>query len=124
MKEYEISKHPLTGDIMWKLPYTPVSISLVSKFINENYYDHYTLSFFDSLTQQTMEIDNYVADIIDDITKIIAIISSAEHTFINFIGVNSWSDSYVIGVDFTRGNYKTGKTYHFNTITKILEDID
>ena len=102
MEDYKVMKHPITGDIMWMLSYSEKDFKFVEKFINENYHEAYTLSFYDKLTRNTLEITNHIEEIKDKITEIVSEISAQEHTFVYFIGVNSFSDSYVIGVDFTR----------------------
>lgn len=105
MKDYKIMKHPITGDVMWMLSYSEKDFELVKKFIDENYHETYTISFYDNLTGKTLEIINSIKEIKNDIKKIVSEVSEKEHTFIRFIGVNSFSDSYVIGIDFTRGYF-------------------
>lgn len=111
MNNYTITKHPFTGELMWLCEYTPESVLLVEKFIKENYHENYTLSIFDSVTNRTLEIVNPVNEIIDEVTKIIDFVSNTEHTFVKFIGINSISNSYVVGVDFTRGRIPVPSFY-------------
>ena len=67
----------------------------------------------DKLTGNTLEITNHIKEIKDKITGIVSEISVQEHTFVYFIGVNSFSDSYVIGVDFTRGHFNVPGIYTY-----------
>ncbi|MDE7234102.1 MAG: hypothetical protein K2N29_03475 [Ruminiclostridium sp.] len=116
MSNYVVVPGPL-GEPVWKCEHTPESILLVKKYIEENYHEDYTLCIVDQLTNETLEITNPICKIIDNITDIISFISSTEHTFVDWVGLNRLSDSYVVGMEFTRGEinipstckYKNGK---------------
>ena len=105
MEDYKISKHPITGDLMWSLTYSPKDFKLVERFIKENYHKNYKISFFDAFSGRTLEITNPISKIVDEIEEMICTISCIEHTFVNFIGINRLSESYVISIDFSRGNF-------------------
>ena len=58
---YEKKKHQLTGDTIWKINDIDLAItdggsSIVKDFIDENKYDDYTLSIYDEITKNTIEI--------------------------------------------------------------------
>ena len=94
--------HPLTRDPLWIFESNEgMKLSMISKFTKENYHEAYSLSVYDNLTDMTMEI-------FCEVSEIVGIIMSAEHTDMSFIGVNSLTKSYVVGVMFTRGNLKYG----------------
>ena len=59
---YEITKKPLTGDIMWKVNDLDLAIadagkSIIQAFIEDNLHESYSLSIFDILTENTVEIE-------------------------------------------------------------------
>ncbi|MGN1036515.1 MAG: hypothetical protein ACI4PX_01950 [Ruminococcus sp.] len=105
MEDYKISKNPITGDLMWLFTNSQNDSQLVRKFIKENYHGNYTISFFDALSKRTLEITNPTSEIVDAIEEIVCTVSNSEHTFVNFVGINSLSKSYVIGMEFTHGNF-------------------
>ena len=108
--DYEIMENPMTGDIMWKindidLAITDCGKSLMEKFIRQYKNEGYTLSIYDDITKNTIEID---ASIIE-IPEIVSNIYRAEHaTPMNFIGINSLTDSYVVGMTLTKGHIDFG----------------
>lgn len=79
--------------------------SLVEAFIASHEHEGYTLSIFDSSTGNTIEIDcpqsemSQIAEYIYQLEK---------GTPLTFIGVNSMSDSYVVGMSITRGRIEFG----------------
>ncbi len=103
MAEYEEKLFPSTGDVIW-IPKDDNGISLINEFIVKNYYKNYSLSLYDSITSKTMEISADISDFVDVVTFVM----NVEHSIINFMGVNSISSSYVIGLDFTRGRFEFG----------------
>lgn len=121
MSLYKDFKHPVTGNAMRKLTYSENDFQMIKDFIDENYNEDYTLSFFDTLTNLTIEFDNKVSEVLNDIPYIVSTISSIEHTFCHWIGVNRLSDSYVVSIDISRGILEVNNIYHFNTDTKKIE---
>lgn len=75
----------------------------ISDFLKNNYHKDYTLSIFNSLEQATIEV---ICDF-DSMVDVIMYVSNVEHDFPVWIGVNELSDSYVVGMDFTRGHLHT-----------------
>ncbi|MBD5464776.1 MAG: hypothetical protein HDR22_02985 [Lachnospiraceae bacterium] len=106
MEAYKVKTHPLTGDLIWQLTYSQSDFALVEKFIDENYYADYTISFYDAITGATLELANKVSEIKDNIAELVCKLSCIEHTFVHFVGINSLSESYVISIDFSRGNFR------------------
>lgn len=112
---YEITKNPLTGDIMWKvndidLAITDAGKSFVQAFIKSNFYENYSLSIFDILTENTVEIECDTSQI----PQIVAHIYNIEHSApLTFIGVNCLTNSYIVGMSFTKGQISFG-FYKFN----------
>ena len=110
MADYVVSQHPFTGDILWRvndddLAVTDGGESLVQAFIEQNKHDDYTLSIFDSNTNQTVEI---MCDI-NNMPRIVSFIYNLEHaTPLTFIGLNAISKSYVVGMNLTRGRIEFG----------------
>lgn len=82
----------------------------IRDFLNQNYHDGYTLSIYDNLQQSTVEIICAVNEMVNAIMYV----SSVEHDFPAWIGVNEWSDSYVVGMDFTRGRILTPSVCEYN----------
>ena len=67
MSNYEITKHQITGDVLWKIEDTDLAITdgglrIVKEFIEKNNYNDYTLSIFDEMTGNTIEIDTDIKD--------------------------------------------------------------
>ena len=103
------STHPMTGDPMWMVEDISLALggvsSLVEKFIASHKHDDYTLSIFDTATGNTIEIDcpqGEMPQIAEYIYQL------AKGTPLTFVGVNSMSDSYVVGMTITRGRIEFG----------------
>ena len=120
---YEIMKNQMTGDVVWKindrdLAITDCGKSLMEKFIRQYKNEGYTLSIYDDITKNTIEID----DSIIEIPEIVSNIYRAEHaTPMNFIGINSLTDSYVVGMTLTKGHIDFG---HYKYINGNLKKMD
>ncbi len=112
---YEITKNPLTGDVMWRVNDLDLAISdagkaIMQAFIEDNLCESYSLSIFDILTESTIEIECDV----NQIPQIVSYVYRIEHGMpLTFIGVNSLTDSYVVGMSFTKGHLGGG-FYTFN----------
>lgn len=113
---YEKAKHQLTGDILWKINDIDLAItdggsSIVKDFIDENKYDDYTLSIYDEITKNTIEIDAKI----DEIPIIVSMIYKAEHASpMTFIGVNKLTKSYVVGMNLAKGHIELGSYRYIN----------
>ncbi len=81
----------------------------IRKFLERNYHQDYTLSIYDTLGQDAVEV---ICDY-DSMVDVIVYVSNAEHDFPEWIGVNDLSESYVVGMSFTRGNIKTSSVYEW-----------
>ena len=98
-----------TGDILWKvedisLPLGGVT-DLISEFIDKNRHEGYSLSIFDTLTSNTMEIEcslEEMPEIVDYVYHI------EKGTPLTFVGVNSLSESYVVGMFMCKGDVQFG----------------
>ena len=74
--------------------------SLLKKFIDEHPHDRWTLSIYNTLTDDTAEIECSIGDI----PQIVSFIYNLEHAApMTFIGENPLSESYVVGMCCTRG---------------------
>lgn len=91
------------------LTYGHESILEMSDFLENNKMSDYSLSIFDKNEQRTVEID---CDF-EDIMKVIMIFINVEHAFPRWIGINPVSESYVVGMEFTRGRFHTPSYYKF-----------
>lgn len=109
--DYEKKKHQLTGDTIWKINDIDLAItdggsSIVKDFIDENKYDDYTLSIYDEITKNTIEIDAKI----NEMPIIVSMVYKVEHaTPMTFIGVNKLTKSYVVGMNLTKGHIEFGK---------------
>ena len=114
--DYEKEKHQLTGDTLWKindndLAITDGGLSIVKDFIDENKYDDYTLSIYDEITKNTIEIDAKI----NEMPIIVSMVYKVEHaTPMNFIGVNKLTKSYVVGMNLTKGHIECGSYRYIN----------
>lgn len=86
-----------------KLTYGNEGFKEIKDFLKNNYHEGYTLSIFNNLEQATVEI----ACDFDSMVEVITYVTNVEHDFPEWIGVNELSDSYVLGMNFTRGSIKT-----------------
>ena len=100
-----------------KLTYGVEGFKEIKKFLNDNYNEEYTLSIYDIAASSTAEIMCDFNEMLD----VIMLVSNVEHDFQAWIGVNELSDSYVVGLRFTRRNIETPAVYRFkdNTLKKI-----
>ncbi len=114
--DYEKKKHQLTGDTIWKINDIDLAIkdggsSIVKDFIEENKYDDYTLSIYDEITKNTIEIDAKI----NEMPIIVSMVYKVEHaTPMTFIGVNKLTKSYVAGMNLTKGNIEFGSYRYIN----------
>lgn len=90
----------------------------IKEFLNKNYHEGYTLSIYNKLDQNTVEVICDFKNMLD----VISYVSNVEHDFPEWIGVNELSESYVVGIDFTRGHIKTPSVYEWNNETLIFRD--
>ena len=89
------------------LPYGQEGLAEIKKFLEENRHEGYTLSLYNILEECAAEIDCSF----DEIFQIICYAVDAEHDFPAWIGVNELSESYVVGLNFTRGRIQTPAVY-------------
>ena len=89
--------------LLKQLTYGNEGIQEISKFLNDNYQEGYSLSIYNILEQDTIEV---ICDF-DSMVDVILYIVNVEHDFPIWIGVNELSDSYVVGLNFTRGRFHT-----------------
>lgn len=110
---YAKTTHPLTHNPMWQVKDMDLAThddgkAMMEKFIEEYKQPDYTLSIFDNLTKRTIEIDAPLSEM----PKIVAYIYRIEKAApLTFIGANSATKSYVVGMSLTRGNLKCPGSY-------------
>lgn len=111
MNNYKFNEvtHPLTGDVMWQIDDISLALgglsSLIEKFISKYRHNDYSLSVYDNRTSKTIEI----ACDINEMPRIVEYVYDLEKgTPLKFIGLNSLSKSYVIGMSISRGRVKFG----------------
>ncbi len=107
--KYTETVMPLTGDPLWKVDDISLALGgveeLVQKFIEKHKHTDYSLSIFDSQTNQTIEIDCGI----DEMSIIVDYVYHLEKgTPLTFIGLNSMSDSYVVGMTISQGRIDFG----------------
>ena len=86
-----------------RLTYGNESFKEIAGFLMENYHKDYSLSIYNSLEQSTIEV---ICDF-NSFVDVIVYVSNIEHDFPALIGVNEISDSYVVGMAFTKGHLHT-----------------
>ena len=86
-----------------QLTYGNEGIQEIRDFLKKNYQDNYSLSIYNILEQDTIEVMCDFENMVDVILYVV----KAEHDFPTWIGVNELSDSYVVGLNFTRGHLHT-----------------
>ncbi len=100
---------PLTGDPIWQANDISLALGgideLIQLFIQKHNHPNFTLSIFDTVTNKTIEIDC----LIDEMPTLVDYIYHLEKgTPLAFIGINSVSDSYVVGMRISRGSIEFG----------------
>ena len=90
-----------------RLTYGNEGFKEIKDFLNQNYHKDYTLSIYNNLEQSAMEV---ICDF-DSMMDVIFYVVNVEHDFPAWIGVNELSDSYVVGLNFTRGHLHTPSVY-------------
>ena len=105
--------------MMKQLTYGDDGFEEIEEYLKNTELKNFTLSFFDMMTNMTMEI---IADY-SDFLSIIKYVSAIEHDFPAWIGANMFSASYVVGLNFTRGHLKTPSTYRWENSRLIQVDL-
>lgn len=100
---YTVELRGVENMIPMRLTYGNEGFNEIRDFLKKHYYKNYTLSIFDTIAQATIEV---TCDF-DDMVDVIIHVSNVEHDFPAWIGVNELSDSYVVGIAFTRGRLST-----------------
>ena len=75
----------------------------IQEFLVQNYHKDYTLSIYNICEQATAEVFCNYENMID----VIMYVENVEHHYPESIGINELSDSYVVGMNFTRGHLHT-----------------
>ncbi len=92
-----------------KLTYGNEALSEIERFLHDNFHEGYTLSLYNILEESTAEI----ACPFEEMLSAIATAANIEHDFPAWIGINELSESYVVGLKFTRGRLETPGIYEF-----------
>lgn len=86
-----------------QLTYGNEGFKEIQDFLKQNYNKDYTLSIYNSCEQATVEVICAYEEMLD----VIMYVTNVEHNFPAWIGVNELTDSYVVGIDFTREHLHT-----------------
>lgn len=101
--------HPLTGDPLWKIEDLSLPVGgvqeLIEAFIREHPHEDYSLSIRDTLDGGNIEIECTLADMPQFVE---AVFHAEKGSPLSFVGMNSQSDSYVVGMPFYRGRIEPG----------------
>ena len=99
------------------LTYGPKGFEEIQDFLTTYPKDDYSLSIYNITEQNTAEINCSFDEMLD----VIMLVSSTEHDFPHWIGINRLSDSYVVGMKFAMGRIQTPAIYEYKdgTLTKI-----
>jgi len=102
-----------------ELTYGNEAFKEIRSFLQEHYQEDYTLSIYDIASQATIEVKCSFEDIVDAILYV----STVEKDFPAWIGVNELSNSYVVGINFSRGQLHTPSICEYkNGKFKIVEE--
>lgn len=83
--------------------------SIIEKFISEHLHNDWTLSIYDTNTFGTIEVDC----LIKDIPYVVSLVYDTEcASSITFVGENPLSESYVIGMELTKGTLNVPGIYN------------
>lgn len=116
---YVIARHPLTGDPMWRFRRDAGgALALIGRFVEENFFPDYTLSIYDTLSEGSGAKISGVRP--EDISRVVSIICGWEHVAeIPWIGLNSWTDSYVVAMPMSRGNIQGPHRYEGGKLVPV-----
>ena len=92
-----------------KLSNRTASFKEIEMYFNSNKKGNYTLSIYDEMSQSTIEI----ICSFDQMLSVIMLVTDMEHDFPNWIGMNELTNSYVVGMNFTRENLHTSNVYEY-----------
>ncbi len=106
---YKETTNKLTGDVMWKIDDFALAtggvMSLIEQFIQKYKHPEYCLSIYDTITSKTIEITCEF----DEIPKIVDKIYRLENgTPLTFVGINSITNCYIVGMSIAKGNIDFG----------------
>lgn len=101
--------HPITNDVMWIIDDISLAsgglFSLIEQFITQYPYQDFSLSIYDNETEHAIGI---ICDM-DEMPQIVEHIYHLEKgTPLTFVGVNSVSKSYVVGMSISQGRIEFG----------------
>lgn len=100
-----------------ELTYGNEGFKEISDFLKDNCHKDYSLSIFDINQSSTIDIE---CDFVDMVT-VISFVSSIEHDFPAWIDIDELSNSYIVGLEFTRGSLSSG-SYIWKNNTLMKED--
>lgn len=92
-----------------KLTYGNEAFEEIKAFLKNYHREGYTLSIFNMAENNAVDVNCKFDEIIDVIVRV----SEIEHDFPSWIGINELSDSYVVGMNFTRGIIHTPAIYRY-----------
>jgi hypothetical protein len=122
--KYTIIQTP-TGDPLWKVIDEDGALTGIQNIMDEfisSYSDRihgWSLSIFDTLSRSTVEIEAPV----EEMSKIAAYVYTLEHAApLDFIGLNSLTDSIVVGMSLYKGNFHTGCCYKAENGKLVLQE--
>lgn len=106
---YEETMHAITNDVIWIIEDISLAsgglFSLIKRFTTQYPHQDFSLSIFDNETANTIEI---ICGI-DEMPQIAEYIYHLEKGMpLTFVGVNSVSKSYVVGMSISRGRIEFG----------------
>lgn len=93
-----------------KLIYGFEGLSEIHDFLRAEKREGYSLSLYNEMDETAAK----VACSFDDIEDVIDYVFNLEHDFPDWIGINELSNSYAVGLNFTRGRIKTPGVYRWN----------
>lgn len=99
------------------------TLDLPQQFIEQYYHSEFHLVFIDEKQKKYIYINNPVCDIKNDITKIMHVISSSEHTWIDSIAADASQQLYFINITISRGRFNTDVSYSWNDDKLQVTDI-
>ena len=102
-----------------ELTYGMEGLKEIRDFLKKNYREDYTLSIFDILEGYALEV---VCDF-ENMLDVIAYVVNLEHDFPAWIGINELSESYVVGLNFTRGHISTMSVYEWKNNRPVKVEI-
>lgn len=89
-----------------KVEYGFNGLTEIAQYVKNHSEPDYTLALYDILSDGTMSVKCNT----DQIAQIVSYVSTIEHDFPAWVGIDVYAKQYVVGLQFTRGRFPVPST--------------